>query len=153
MSRRRAVPAAEELFRAAAAGRGDDRAGARAARRGPHRAAPATASAAAPGLATVTELAAAAPPTATPAQAAPARHRTPPGDRRPTGREKHAEKITVYVSAEELLDLERTRLALRADHGLAVDRGRIVREALSVVVADLEAHGDGSILVRRLSGR
>ena len=31
---------------------------------------------------------------------------------------------------------------LRGDHGLAVDRGRIVREAVAVVLADLEAKGD-----------
>jgi len=74
-------------------------------------------------------------------------------DRRPTGRERHEEKITVYVSAEELLDLEHARLALRGDHGLAVDRGRIVREALAMVIADLDAQGESSILVRRLRGR
>jgi hypothetical protein len=70
----------------------------------------------------------------------------------PSGRERHDEKITVYVSAEELMDLEHARLTLRGDHGMAVDRGRIVREALAVVIADLEAKGDASILVRRLRG-
>jgi hypothetical protein len=75
------------------------------------------------------------------------------GDRRPSGRERHDEKITVYVSAEELIDLEQARLTLRGDHGMAVDRGRIVREALAVVLADLDAKGDASILVRRLRGR
>ena len=70
--------------------------------------------------------------------------------RRPSGRQRHEEKITVYVSPEELVELERSRLTLRADHGLAVDRGRIVREALAVVLADLEAKGADSILVRRL---
>jgi hypothetical protein len=75
------------------------------------------------------------------------------GERRPSGRERHEEKITVYVSAEELMDLEHARLNLRGDHGLAVDRGRIVREALAVVLADLEAKGEASILVRRLTGR
>jgi hypothetical protein len=74
----------------------------------------------------------------------------PSGGRRPTGREKHDEKITVYVSPAELVELEHARLALRADHGLAVDRGRIVREAVAVVIADLEAKGADSILVRRL---
>ncbi|WP_328540980.1 hypothetical protein [Streptomyces sp. NBC_00344] len=74
-------------------------------------------------------------------------------NRRPTGRERHDEKITVYVSAEELMDLEHARLVLRGEHGLAVDRGRIVREAVAVVLADLESRGDASILVRRLRGR
>jgi hypothetical protein len=72
------------------------------------------------------------------------------GPRSPSRRERHEEKITVYVSPEELVDLERARLVLRADHGLGIDRGRIVREALAVVLADLEAKGDQSILVRRL---
>jgi hypothetical protein len=73
-------------------------------------------------------------------------------ERRPSGRERHDEKITVYVSADELIDLEHARLALRREHGLAIDRGRIVREALAVVLADLEAKGEQSILVRRLRG-
>ena len=72
------------------------------------------------------------------------------GQRGPTGRERHDEKITVYVSPTELLDLETARLNLRGTHGLAVDRGRIVREAVAVVLADLEAKGEDSILVRRL---
>lgn len=75
------------------------------------------------------------------------------GERTPSGRERHDEKITVYVSADELMDLEHARLTLRGEHGMAVDRGRIVREALAVVLADLEAKGDASILVRRLRGR
>ena len=62
-------------------------------------------------------------------------------NRRPSGRERHDEKITVYVSAEELMDLEHARLVLRGEHGLAVDRGRIVREAVAVVLADLESRG------------
>lgn len=70
-----------------------------------------------------------------------------------TGRQRHEEKITVYVSAGELLELERARLTLRGEHGLAVDRGRIVREALAVVLADLRLRGDASVLVQRLTGR
>lgn len=73
-------------------------------------------------------------------------------ERAPSGRERHDEKITVYCSPEELLDLESARLHLRAEHGLAVDRGRVVREALAVVLADFEAKGESSILVRRLRG-
>lgn len=71
----------------------------------------------------------------------------------PSGREKHDEKITVYLSPEELFDLEQARLHLRGDLGLAVDRGRIVREALAIVIADLESKGDQSIIARRLRGR
>ena len=89
------------------------------------------------------------------ADRSPARRRSvrPARDRRPSGRERHAEKITVYVSDEELLDLEHARLTLRGDHGLAVDRGRIVREALAYVLADLDAKGAASILVRRVRSR
>lgn len=75
------------------------------------------------------------------------------GPRSPSGRQRHDEKITVYVSPPELVDLEHARLVLRADHSLAIDRGRIVREALAVVLADLEAKGEQSILVRRLRAR
>ncbi len=71
--------------------------------------------------------------------------------RRGSGRVRHEEKITVYVSADELLALEQARLTLRARHGMAVDRGRIVREAIAAVLADLEANADDSELVRRLS--
>ncbi|MGY1815736.1 hypothetical protein [Blastococcus sp. SYSU D00820] len=69
------------------------------------------------------------------------------------GRTKHDEKITVYISAEELLALESARLTLRGQHGVAADRGRIVREAVAVLLADLEENGDSSVLVRRLRGR
>lgn len=80
--------------------------------------------------------------------------RRPTGlDKGPSGREKHDEKITVYLSPEELFDLEQARLSLRGDMGLAVDRGRIVREAVAVIVADLEAKGESSILARRLRGQ
>ncbi|MFE0253431.1 hypothetical protein [Streptomyces sp. NPDC059010] len=90
---------------------------------------------------------------ATAAASAAPRKRGRAAARRPSGRERHDEKITVYVSAEELMDLEHARLVLRGEHGLAVDRGRIVREAVAVVLADLESRGDASILVRRLRGR
>ncbi|MDU0288132.1 hypothetical protein [Saccharothrix longispora] len=75
------------------------------------------------------------------------------GRRRGTGREKHSTKITVYVSDEELLALEHARLELRGEHGLAVDRGRVVREAIAIVLDDLEGHGEDSLLVRRLRER
>ena len=72
------------------------------------------------------------------------------GSGRATGRERHEEKITVYVSPEELVGLEQARITLRAGHGLAVDRGRIVREAVNLVLADLSEHGEDSSLVRVL---
>lgn len=70
---------------------------------------------------------------------------------KPSGRQRHDEKITVYISGPELLALEQTRLSLRAEHGLAADRGRLVREAVAVLLADFEEHGSSSMLVRRLS--
>ena len=73
-------------------------------------------------------------------------------DRSPSGRERHDEKITVYLSPDELFDLDQARLLLRGDLGLAADRGRIVRESIAVIIADLEAKGDQSILARRLRG-
>ncbi|MBC9735458.1 hypothetical protein [Nocardioides marmotae] len=75
----------------------------------------------------------------------------PAGRRRPSGRVRHDEKMTVYVTSEELLEIEHARLALRRGQGLAVDRGRLVREAVALALADYEAHGDDSALVRRLT--
>jgi len=78
------------------------------------------------------------------------RRRVTTVEKSPTGRERHDEKITIYLSSDELFDLDQARLMLRGDLGLAVDRGRIVRESIAVIVADLEAKGDQSILARRL---
>ena len=73
-------------------------------------------------------------------------------EKSPSGRERHEDKITVYLSPDELFDLDQARLTLRGDLGLAVDRGRIVRESIAVIIADLESKGDQSILARRLRG-
>jgi hypothetical protein len=67
-----------------------------------------------------------------------------------SGRERHDEKITVYVSADELVAIEQARLVLRAEHGVAVDRGRLVREAVAEMLLDLEQHGEQSVVVARL---
>ncbi|MCL2735922.1 MAG: hypothetical protein FWD75_04720 [Propionibacteriaceae bacterium] len=66
-----------------------------------------------------------------------------------SGRVRHDEKITVYVSSDELIGLEDARLALRKA-GITVDRGRLVRAAIAVGLADLEAKGAGADLVARL---
>ena len=66
-----------------------------------------------------------------------------------SGRESHPQKITVYLSVAELLDLERARLALRG-YGITADRGRLVREAIAVLLADLDADGESSLLAGRL---
>ncbi|HHU37977.1 MAG TPA: hypothetical protein GXZ45_01615 [Propionibacterium sp.] len=74
-----------------------------------------------------------------------------PGPLAHTGRVRHDEKITVYVSSEELLALEHLRLELRAEHGLAVDRGRIVRAAIASALAAISEQGADADVVRRLS--
>ena len=80
----------------------------------------------------------------TPTRGRPARNRD---------RTKHDEKITVYISQDELLALETARLTLRGQHGVAADRGRIVREAIAALLADLDERGDDAVLVRRLRGK
>jgi hypothetical protein len=70
-------------------------------------------------------------------------------DRQASGRESHSHKITVYLSTAELLELEQAKLVLRG-FGISADRGRIVREALAVLLSDLEAGGEDSLMVRRL---
>ena len=150
MSRRIPLPGADELFRSTGP-----------AVTTPERSEPevAEASASAAPVAAPPTLSVAPEPGAEPAvgprpgvRRTPARPRSRGVDRRPSGRERHEEKITVYCSADELIDIEQARLTLRGEHGLAVDRGRIVREAVAVVIADLEAKGEASILVRRLRG-
>ena len=71
-------------------------------------------------------------------------------ERQATGRERHDQKITVYLSAAELLDLEHARLRLRRI-GVVIDRGRLVREAIAVLLADLDARGADSLIARRIS--
>ncbi|MDR1807754.1 MAG: hypothetical protein LBR33_07590 [Propionibacteriaceae bacterium] len=66
-----------------------------------------------------------------------------------SGRVRHDEKITVYVSAEELIALEQARLRLRQE-GIAVDRGRMVRGAIASALDDLRARGLKADIVQRL---
>ena len=70
--------------------------------------------------------------------------------KKPSGRVRHDEKMTVYITSDELMDLEHARLTLRRSHGLAVDRGRVVREAIAIALADFEQNGDDSVIVQRL---
>jgi len=70
-------------------------------------------------------------------------------ERLATGRERHDQKITVYLSATELLDLEHARLKLRR-FGFVLDRGRLVREAIALLLADLDARGKDSLIARRI---
>lgn len=68
-----------------------------------------------------------------------------------SGRVRHDQKITVYLTSQELLDLEQARLRLRAEFDLGVDRGRIVREAVAELLQDLHDRGPDAAIVRRLS--
>lgn len=67
-----------------------------------------------------------------------------------SGRVKHDEKMTIYVTAAELLAVEQARLKLRSELGKSVDRGRLVRAALAIALAELEEHGMDSDLAQRL---
>jgi hypothetical protein len=69
-----------------------------------------------------------------------------------TGRERHDQKITVYLSAAELLDLEYARLRLRR-YGFVIDRGRLVREAIAILLADLDARGRDSLVAQRINDK
>ena len=68
-----------------------------------------------------------------------------------SGRVRHSEKMTVYLTSEELLALEQARLKLRAELGRTVDRGRLVRAALDYALGDLAERGTDSEIARRLA--
>ncbi|MFD1860897.1 hypothetical protein EHW97_14335 [Aeromicrobium camelliae] len=70
---------------------------------------------------------------------------------RASGRVKHDEKMTVYLTSEELLALEQARIQLRADLGRKIDRGRFVRAAIAAALEDLAAYGRDSEVARRLA--
>lgn len=63
---------------------------------------------------------------------------------------KHDEKVTFYCTAHDLMALERARLSLRAEHGVAADRGKMVRAALAYILEDFETRGADSVLLRQL---
>lgn len=73
-----------------------------------------------------------------------------PATKQPSGRVRHDEKMTVYLTSDELLELEHARLTLRKITGSAVDRGRVVREAIAIILGDLAEHGDTSQIAERL---
>jgi len=85
-----------------------------------------------------------------PAAALPAEDDDPPAESDGGRRPRHDEKGTFYCTASDLTRIERARLALRAEHKLASDRGRIVRAALAEILDDFEVNGSSSALVRRL---
>jgi hypothetical protein len=71
-------------------------------------------------------------------------------DEAPKKAPKHEEKITFYCTRDDLMELEKARLELRSEHGVASDRGKIVRAALSYVLEDFSARSNDSILLRKL---
>ena len=72
------------------------------------------------------------------------------GKRAGSGRVRHDEKITVYVSTEELIALETARLTMRSQ-GMTADRGRLVRASGAMALADLEENGEESVLAHLLA--
>lgn len=83
----------------------------------------------------------------------PAKARPEPTETTPSGasgRVKHDQKITVYFSDQELLNLEDANLELRREHGIRIDRGRLVRVALAVALRDFDERGEESKLVQEL---
>lgn len=72
-----------------------------------------------------------------------------------TGRVAHTHKITVYLSADELLRLQVAAAEIRLREGVPVDRGHVVREALGMALDDYDdAHKARRMprLVERLRG-
>ncbi len=70
-----------------------------------------------------------------------------------SGRVRHDQKITVYFSSEELFALEDATLECKRAHGLKVDRGRLVRSAVALALADLAEHGADSDVVAALQAQ
>lgn len=67
-----------------------------------------------------------------------------------SGRVKHDEKMTIYLTSDELLAVEQARLQMRGLVGRKVDRGKLVRTALALALQDLDENGDESAVVKRL---
>ena len=74
------------------------------------------------------------------------RRKRPPPKKAP----KHEEKITFYCTGDDLMALEKTRLELRSEHGVAADRGRSSEPRSSYVLEDFAARSHDSILLRKL---
>ena len=66
------------------------------------------------------------------------------------GKVKHDEKMTIYLTSDELLAVEQARLQLKSLTGRKVDRSRLVRAAIAGALADLESRGADSEVATRL---
>lgn len=71
-------------------------------------------------------------------------------DLAPSGRVTHLEKITVYLTPDELTALEAAHHQIRHQYGIRVDRGRIVREALHLALTGLAHHGQNAPITQRV---
>lgn len=76
--------------------------------------------------------------------------KTPAPKQQDQARPKHDEKITVYISSEQLMALEQARLRLKAEFGLRVDRGKLVRAAVALAINDLDERGGEANVVKML---
>lgn len=65
-------------------------------------------------------------------------------------RSRHTEKITIYLTADELARLDRLVCQVKHDMGIRVDRGRIVREAIAMTGDDVRSRGGKSAVIQRL---
>ncbi len=68
-----------------------------------------------------------------------------------TGRVSHDEKITVYLSSDELLTIDHVTLQLRRETGTKIDRGRLIRAAIAAAIEGWNLSGVDSDLARRLT--
>jgi hypothetical protein len=81
-------------------------------------------------------------PTADPAKAAaPAAPAVP--------EENYDQRATFYFSGQQLMDLEVMMLKLRTQYRMKIGKSEIVRAAFDALMADFDAKGDDSIIVRR----
>jgi len=63
---------------------------------------------------------------------------------------RHAEKITIYLTPDELARLDKLVCHIKHDLGIKTDRSRVAREALALVRDDIHRAGSKSAVVRRL---
>lgn len=65
---------------------------------------------------------------------------------------RHDEKFTVYCSNDEAIEIDQALLELRR-HGVKIDRGTLVRTALSLALPDVLAEARASQLYRSLTDK
>lgn len=63
--------------------------------------------------------------------------------------EAYDQRATFYFSGQQLMDLEVLMLKLRTQYRLKIGKSEIVRAAFDALMADFDAKGDDSIIVKR----